>query len=420
LIPADPELPGFVQAFDMSAVRARFAALRDDVLSCRIERFRHRGGERASFLYELTCGDGRPIWANASLYRGKKAKRLFRELGPRGRAGYFADLGMLVEFFPDDRRMGGLRRVLDGAHAALSETYLQGFGVGSWTIETIETVPVRYRPGLAAVFKTAVAALDGSERAAKNFYIKVYGEGDPSAIFQAHDRERNGRRHTVLRPLAVVPELQAIVWPEAPGASMAGEVAAKRCDIHGIRDMAHALAEFHESDLDLPIAPASDVAASSAHKHATFIASLLPEQGETARDIAARLAAPFETSRPAPMHHDMKPEHLLLHRECTTLLDIEGIVRGDPALDWGNLLAPLHSGTILFGQNQDVCRAAMEEIATAMPQCDRAALAAAFALGKLKLATYAGAHQLPDWPMLMEREIAFASRALAVNRLPFE
>ncbi len=107
MIPTDETLHDFVQAFDMrfmhNAFELHMPAL-GSIASCHIERFRYRKQSRATFLYEIETSAGRN-WITGSLYAGRKARRSFREADENKNVSYVPELGMLLEQFPQDRKL---------------------------------------------------------------------------------------------------------------------------------------------------------------------------------------------------------------------------------------------------------------------------------------------------------------------------
>lgn len=78
MIPADETLHGFVQAFDMNFMRDALELhmpTLGSIASCRIERFRYRKQNRATFLYEIETSTGRNL-------RFSREIILVRNIGP--------------------------------------------------------------------------------------------------------------------------------------------------------------------------------------------------------------------------------------------------------------------------------------------------------------------------------------------------
>jgi aminoglycoside phosphotransferase (APT) family kinase protein len=114
----------------------------------------------------------------------------------------------------------------------------------------------------------------------------------------------------------------------------------------------------------------------------------------------------------APYHHDMKPEHVLIHGGRSTLIDVEGIALGDPALDIGNMLARISAACWLNGASLKSCKLAMMAFLDGLAPMPERRLAAAYALGKMKTATFAVSHQIEDWAQIASCEIDSAINAL--------
>ncbi|RME40556.1 MAG: hypothetical protein D6788_03090, partial [Planctomycetota bacterium] len=77
---------------------------------------------------------------------------------------------------------------------------------------------------------------------------------------------------------------------------------------------------------------------------AETLAVLEPETGSTAGMLAGGLeafSAEVPAGRPCVLHRDFYERQFTLGREGITLMDLDTLAVGDPAVDWGNFLAHL-------------------------------------------------------------------------------
>ncbi len=147
MIPVDEILHGFAKSFDMNFMRDAFETsvpTLGPITSCRIERFRYRKQSRAIFLYEIETATARS-WITGSLYVGRKAKRSSEEAPENKSIGYIPELGMLLEQFPQDRKLSYVSELMRGNDQALLHALVPCFGRG-WKLSVTEIVPIRYRP----------------------------------------------------------------------------------------------------------------------------------------------------------------------------------------------------------------------------------------------------------------------------------
>ncbi len=75
-------------------------------------------------------------------------------------------------------------------------------------------------------------------------------------------------------------------------------------------------------------------------------------------------------------------------------VSLEGIALSDPALDIGNILARISAGWWLNNINPQLCETFMAGFLNGIAPIDDHRLAAAYAFGKIKTATFAISHQL--------------------------
>ena len=418
MIPADETLHGFVQAFDMNFMRDALELhmpTLGSIASCRIERFRYRKQNRATFLYEIETSTGRN-WVTGSLYKGRKAKRSFEEAHENRNVSYVPELDMLLEQFPQDRKLGYVSELMRVNNEALLQALVPFFGSG-WRLSIIEIVPVRYRPRIAAVFKVAVSAIKEEKTAFHNFYVKIYAEDDIIKQFPNLSQNRDGLNFALLRPVAVIPQANAIIWPEVKGQSLA-DVLPNSGNREYFFKAATALSEFHQSHQVLVKVSADEVVRRDCIKHTEIISSILPALSGDLNELTNSLAQAFDKQIFVPCHQDMKPEHILFHNGRSVMIDVEGIALSDPALDIGNMLARISAGWWLNNISPQLCETAMAGFLNGIAPIDNHRLVAAFAFGKIKTATFAISHQVNNWARIASNELEDARKAIRTSIIP--
>ncbi len=408
-IPQDKDLPGFHRAFDLAAVRSDLEEALPSlgqVHGCEINRFRYRQGARATFLYEVKTDLGNQ-WITGTQWPELKAWKLFKK---NQGSGFATRTHMLLERFPDDSKMPGVSRVLRGDCPELLKALREVHGPNT-QIQLCK--PVRYRPHIACVLLLRVSSPARNKEL--TYYMKFYADDDIATFMRSVNGLSNTDSCAVLRPLLHLPALNAVIWPEVPGTPLTRTI----LDGDGKRAIAFAasgLRSLHGSQQDLPVAPAADVVKRDAEKHVSFIHHFLPELKSELGSVSKSISRSFDNTVSQPIHHDMKPEHVLINQESCNLIDVEGIALGEPAIDIGNMMARLQAMSWLNGLNSELCESLAIQFADASEPVEPERVAAATALGKLKLATYAISHQINDWHGIATREVRLSVNLL--NQVP--
>ena len=413
MIPHDNGLTGFVHAFDLEQIQCsieKFLPFLGPLSACRIDRFRYRSGERATFLYEIETAAGRSF-VTAHLDAGGKARRAFSEAQARNDVltAFDSDLCMLLEAYPRDRKLK-FDALLCGANHDELLAVVRAHLKSAERIAVTSTTLMRLRPRLSAVFKVSLAVDSGPARAV---YVKFSAApgGAAAAIPQS------GGPYWFLRPLGTLTSANAAIWPEMTGSPLTAPLLGNG-DLCMFNQAAEALASFHASRQALvPVAAAAE-AAQECRRHGRLASAILPQLLDQIEYLARIIPQAFDNETAAPVHGDMKPEHLFPGQSAVGMIDAEGAVLSDPALDIGNMLARLHAGGWLYGAGQQDCRAAMRAFLAGCGAHDERRTAAGFALGKMKTATYAITHQAADWIQQAKHEIRSAVTALEQAEIP--
>jgi hypothetical protein len=370
---ADPAFPQLKIATDPDLMKQTFRShLRPvggkvyDIEDCRFIRLRYRQDSRCFLLYTLRLlepdtGHQRDVQVTGLIYAQKnKAEQTWRKLkatDPRQEipdgwltfepVSFVPELGMLMQVFPYDHRLPTLPLLLAGPPPELEPVLLGRFGPGDWRVQAWNVEPVRYREQGAVLRYTAKArnAATGRRRE-KSFYAKVYRHEKGEQTYQTLRalRRRAGAREgfTVVRPLAYLSDLRALILEEAPGTSLDEILLGNGDPTAALRRVAQALAAFNQGD-----APAT----TQRHLLADQVAVLegagrvlgwaCPHLRLEVESIIEGVLAGLEEVPLGPTHRDLSPDAIFVDADRTTFIDLDSFARADPVLDPAHLLARL-------------------------------------------------------------------------------
>jgi hypothetical protein len=449
---ADPAFPQLGVATDPALMKQTFRTyLRPvggkvyDIEDCRLTRFRYRQDSRCFLLYTLRLVEPdtdreRDVQVTGLLYAEKdKAEQVWRKLKatdpqqeiPDGwltfePVSFVPELDMLVQVFPYNHRLPALPVLAAGPPPELEPVLLGRFGPGDWRVQAWNIEPVRYRDQGAVLRYTAKGrdAATGTRRE-KSFYAKVYRY---KKVEQTHQTLRalwsqagaNGEAFTVVRPLAYLSDLRALILEEAPGTPL-DEILLGDGDTTGaVRRVARALAAFNQGD-----APATTQRYLLAD-HAAYLerASRVlgrgcPHLRPEVESIIEGVLAGLEEVPLMPTHRDLKADHIFLDGERTTFIDLDMFAKADPVLDPARLLTRLAMPAPLFPIPRERARAAAwefaEEYFAHVPGAWHDRLPFHYAGTLLKAAHGVFHRQAPDWPersatLLEEAKASLAGR----------
>ena len=449
--PADPVLHQLGLAMDPARMGRVFsehmAALGQgglQVEACRVDRVRYRRGERCVLQYALSLRDAetgltRQGWAAAGMYASDRLQQVWTKVqrgslaGPcvkRTGAGVslMPDLGMVVHFFPHDRRLPTLERLTAAPPPEMAAALLREFGPGRWRAEgwTIETV--RYRAELGATLRYAAHAREtetGRTRW-KCFYVKVYPDNGAAAGHAAlsalwRRAQERGAAPFVARPIAWFPELGAVVQAEVPGVSFEELLCHGRDPVRATQRVAQALARLHLDDVGpagyiAPFHTVSDEIA-TARRAARLLGWACPGRQADLDGIAGALAAGLDVVPPRPTHRDLKAEHLLLDGDRVNVIDVDSLALANPVIDLASLLADVArlrgEGRLSAPGARTAAGALIGEYFRHAPAHWRERLPGCYAGAAINRALHFFQRQQPDWSAHIGAMVDDAQAALA-------
>jgi Phosphotransferase enzyme family len=449
---SDPAFPKLEIATDPTLMKQTFRThLRPvgpkvyDIQHCRFIRLRYRQGSRCFLLYTLRffepdTGRERDVQVTGIIYAQKdKAEQIWRRLkatDPRQEipddwltfepVSFVPELEMLVQVFPYDHWLPALPLLAAGPPPELEPVLLGRFGEGEWRLEAWEVEPIRYRDQGAVLryrAKARNAATGGSRE--KSFYAKVYRHEKGEQTYQTlrtlwSQDGADGEGFTVVRPLAYLSDLRALILEEAPGTPLDQILLGKSDPTEAVRRVAQALAAFNQGD-----APAT----TRRHLLADQVA-VLEKAGrvlgrgcphlrvEVESIIEGVLGGLQEGVALGPTHRDLSPDHIFLDGERTIFIDLDSLAKADPVLDPAHLLVRL-AKPAKFPIPRQPPRAAAREFAEEyfahVPGGWQDRLPFHYAGTLLKTAHGVFRRQAPDWPeriatLLNEAKASLAGR----------
>ncbi|HKC47543.1 MAG TPA: phosphotransferase [Gemmatimonadales bacterium] len=375
--PRDPDFPQLEIATDprrmLDVFRAALKPLAGKsvaIVDCVPFRFRCRqSGGRCVLQYTLRLSDPRTgrewdHWVTGLLYvRPGEAERLSRELRaadpqqgipddwlPFEPVDFIPELDMLVQVFPFDRKLRQLGLVLGDGIEPLERELLARLRPGSWLITRRTIVPTRYRTELGAALRLELQVRDArtGQLVSLCCYLKVFrndhGEGTLAFLRACGDRETAATGFTVVRPLGYLPQVRTLALEEAPGTTLQHVLLNGRNAGPAVRAVARAVAAFNRAE---PIITAEHRLVdqfADLHSAATLVQWACPETRAAVRKITDAVTAGLEEVPPAPIHRDLKPDHVFLLHGRVHFIDCDSVTLGDPARDPAHLFAHIVAG----------------------------------------------------------------------------
>jgi hypothetical protein len=369
--PFDPDFPQLKIASDPALMREVFRRHLKPVAGkvLRIEdcvpyRFRCRqSSTRCVLQYTLrivepATGRESNQWVSGLVYAGPgEAEQHWRELqaaDPRQEipadwltfepVEFIPDLQMLVQVFPCDRKLRNLCSVMNGALRGLESLLLAGLGPGRWHAEDRNVEPTRYRTELGAALRYTLRARETptSRSETVRCYLKVYRNERGKETFKllrslSERPEQNP--YSVVRPIAYLSELRTLVLEEAAGTVLQQLLLEDRDSAAATRAVARAVAAFNQNDLGITRHHSLAEQFDDVKRESSLVQWACPQARPDVLEITAAVLAGLEEVPPAPIHRDLKTDHIFLSGERVIFIDLDSVVLGDPVRDPAHLYA---------------------------------------------------------------------------------
>jgi len=369
--PVDPDFPQLETATDLARMRDLFRAYLKpaagrhcEIAECVGLRFRSRQSvSRCVLQYTLRViepgtGNSWEEWVSGLLYaKPGEAERLYRVLdaaAPSRRipqavpafepVGFIPELQMVLQLFPYDRKLPQLTVLLAGPPPELTALAVARLGPGEWRVERQAIEPTRYRAELGAALRYTLEAHDraSGERRTMRCYLKVYRDerGAESYELLEHLADWSGAGpYGVARPIAYLVPKRLLVLEEAPGAALQQLLLEGGDATPALAAAARAVAAFNQSDLALKRRESLAHQLTEVRGAARLVQWGCPELRPAVEAIIAALERSLTDVPEAPIHGDLKTEHLFVSGERVIFVDLDAAVLGDPVRDPAHLWA---------------------------------------------------------------------------------
>ena len=280
---------------------------------------------------------------------------------------FIPDLQMVVQVFPFDRRLRNLPPVLGGASQRLGPPLLARLGPGQWRVEEESIEPTRYRTELGAALRYTLQAREGltARRETVRCYLKVYrddrGERTLHLLRRLSHRTGAGSgSYAVVRPLAYWPDVRTLVLEEAPGRALQQLLLEDRDPFAAVGAVARAVAAFNQDDSGMTRGQSVADQLEDVRLAAGLVAWACPDASAAVAEITAAVVDGLSDAPPAPIHGDLKTDHVFLSCDGVTFIDLDSAVLGDPVRDPAHLFAYMTSQVGLEGMPPERARAAAQ------------------------------------------------------------
>ncbi len=267
--------------------------------------------------------------------------------GPMAPFSYVPDLDMLLQVFPHDARLPGLATLMAGSPPELLPSIMAEFGEEAWQLEHWTAESLKYRPTRRATMRLQVRARHtaSGQVAERLFYAKVYPDPDEALrAFQRQDDlhqriEAAGAPVGVARVIAHTAALHTVIQSAVPGVSLDRLVASGPDADRALRVAARAVAGLHQMPVDSIRLDGHESPRSLSNRidHLERDGALLraahPELADSIAFLVATIVAGLSEAPLAPIHGDLKPEHVYIDGSNACLIDFDFLRVDDPLLD---------------------------------------------------------------------------------------
>jgi hypothetical protein len=308
---------------------------------------------------------------------------------------YIPDLEMLVQVFPHDNRLPALPLLMAELPPELKPQLLAQFGPGDWKLESWDIKPVRYLPETRATLLSTARVRDvATDRAKeKRFYVKVYHNAKGEQTYQVlrelwETASTEDVGFTVGKPVAYLSDLRTLVQEETPGTSLEDILLQEGEATPAVRKAARALATLHLTHAGTPRHRRLRNEIAAVERRGRSLQQACPHLSTQIEEIVRAVVDGLEEVPPAPIHGNLKLDHILLDGERVGLIDLDSFAGADPILDTANVLAHFTSMPLRSPLSQERARAAaqafVEEYFALVPEAWRRRLSLRYAYAVLK------------------------------------
>ena len=447
--PDDPDFPQLkiasdpVQMLDVFRRHLKSASPKVyDIQACIPFRFRCRQSTTRCVLQytlrilEPDTGRRWNQWVSGLIYaQPGEAERLCQEMqaaDPRSEipaawltfepVNFIPDLQMLVQVFPYDRKLPNLCPVMGGGLGGLESRLLAQFGPGQWHTEQRTMEPTRYRTELGAALKYTVQARDAltARSETRRCYLKVYRNQRWAETFQllqslSARTWAEQKLFSLVRPIAYLSELRTLVLEEAAGTPLQ-QVLLQGCNPAAVRAVAQAVAAFNQAELGLRRHHSLADQFDDLKRASTLVQWACPQAKEDVKAITAAVVAGLEEVQRAPIHRDLKTDHIFLSGDRVIFIDLDSVALGDPVRDpahlWAHIAGRVGLAALSPERARLVAEAFVEEYFAHVPKSWRRRFPLHCAGALIEVAGGIFKRQEPSWPQTVPALVERAGLAL--------
>jgi hypothetical protein len=337
------------------------------ITSCRVGKIRTGHGCRFLAEYHLKLRAPRPgkpahLMVTGLSYSGAQTRDLWETLrfsapvsnatgamasDPLASFSYVPGLDMLLQVFPHDVRLPGLAALMAGCPPELLPPITAEFGEGPWQLVHWTAESLKYRPTRRATIRLHVRArnADSGRMEERLFFAKAYP--DPSEALRAYQRQdvlhqrigAAGAPFGVAKPVAHAADLQTVILSAVPGVTLDRLVASEPDACHALRVAARAVAGLHQTQLDGHNFDGHESPRSLSNRierlmrDTALLGSAYPDLAGAISTLVATIVAGLSGASPAPIHGDLKPEHVYVDGSNVFMIDFDLLQASDPLLD---------------------------------------------------------------------------------------
>src|SRR2546427_2880766 len=332
---------------------------------CVAFRFRCRqSGSRHVLQYTLRVAEpstGRrwDQWVTGVLYADGAASKRWKEMKaevPERRipkscltfdpVSFIPSLQMLVEVYPYDRKLRTLGLVVGGAVQGIEPSLLGRLRPGEWRVEQRTIEPTRYRTEFGAALRYVIRVRDAVSARSEEVrcYLKVYRNDRGAETFRIlqslSGSGPDGRRpYSTVKPIVYVDELRTLALEEAPGVSLTQILATNPDPSDELRLVARAVAAFNQDEFPIKRRYSLADQLVEVEKASALVQWACPQVREAVQVIFDSVTGGLDEGGPAPIHGDLKPDHIFLSNGHGTFIDLDWAALADPLLDPAQLFA---------------------------------------------------------------------------------
>ena len=175
-------------------------------------------------------------------------------------------------------------------------------------------------------------------------YLKVYRKErgiEVSRILQTLSEIRQGgeNQYAVVRPISYLSELRTLAIEEAPGISLTQVLLTEPDPSEELKQVARALAAFNQDELPLKRRHSLSDQLAEVERASALVKWTCPQLRDAVQRVYDAIIEGMDEGGPAPIHGDLKPDHLFLSGGRVTFIDLDWAALSDPLLDPAQLFA---------------------------------------------------------------------------------